>query len=396
MTQERPTLTAAAALIRADRFHEARPLLVERVDDDPDDAGAWFLLGRCHLGSGQPQAALAALSECVAIDPQHPQGLHALAEVHAALGQPVDALVAAGRLPAWDADLGRLARGTLDRLPPPADMAGLTLPAPADLPVLAVAASRAARLAIESGDWAAAAGGLALCLAARPGDCAAAADLTAAVIRMIPPDGPCPPDVVRALAAAAASLHASLPQAESSVGWWANATALTRFFADRKTPDAAAAHAAAAARWLSLDPEADDARAAVSDTHYAARRIGQAAATLLGKARAEPDATDGRTLAGFLEALAGRLARIAALLPRAAAGDVAALRLAGREMVAAGLDREGAGILALAHRSAPGDAETADTLADVMSRHRLLAEPAALFCAAAVPALPLLRVGTVT
>ncbi|GAB7037506.1 MULTISPECIES: tetratricopeptide repeat protein [Catenuloplanes] len=63
------TLERAELLVEAGRYGTAGELLSRLVATDPDDAGAWLLLGRVHLGTGDVPAALSALDEAVRIAP---------------------------------------------------------------------------------------------------------------------------------------------------------------------------------------------------------------------------------------------------------------------------------------------------------------------------------------
>ncbi|MFI5838971.1 tetratricopeptide repeat protein [Catenuloplanes sp. NPDC051500] len=63
------TLERASLLVEAGRFDAAGTMLSRMVAENPDDAGAWVLLGRAHLGNGEIPAALAALDEAVRIAP---------------------------------------------------------------------------------------------------------------------------------------------------------------------------------------------------------------------------------------------------------------------------------------------------------------------------------------
>lgn len=63
------TLERAELLIDAGQYGRAGEMLSRLVGTDPDDAGAWLLLGRVHLGTGDVPAALSALDEAVRIAP---------------------------------------------------------------------------------------------------------------------------------------------------------------------------------------------------------------------------------------------------------------------------------------------------------------------------------------
>ncbi|MDP9796309.1 cytochrome c-type biogenesis protein CcmH/NrfG [Catenuloplanes nepalensis] len=63
------TLERAELLVQAGRYAAAGDLLSRMVASEPDDAAAWVLLGRVHLGDQDIPAALAALDEAVRIAP---------------------------------------------------------------------------------------------------------------------------------------------------------------------------------------------------------------------------------------------------------------------------------------------------------------------------------------
>jgi predicted Zn-dependent protease len=63
------SLERAELLVEAGRYTAAGAMLSRLVAADPDDAGAWLLLGRAHLGNQDVPAGLAALDEAVRLAP---------------------------------------------------------------------------------------------------------------------------------------------------------------------------------------------------------------------------------------------------------------------------------------------------------------------------------------
>lgn len=82
----------AAALMNQCRFPEARQILAPLARDYPDQVDLHFLLGAACLGAGELAAAEAALSDALAIDPEHQRAAVDLARLLSAQGRPAELL----------------------------------------------------------------------------------------------------------------------------------------------------------------------------------------------------------------------------------------------------------------------------------------------------------------
>ncbi|MFJ3923137.1 tetratricopeptide repeat protein [Streptomyces sp. NPDC090022] len=71
-----PAVEQADALLELKRYDQARALLARRLAEDPEDVRAWVKLGRCELGTDNPEQALVALDEAVRIAPEDTGALH--------------------------------------------------------------------------------------------------------------------------------------------------------------------------------------------------------------------------------------------------------------------------------------------------------------------------------
>jgi serine/threonine protein kinase/Tfp pilus assembly protein PilF len=65
-------LTAREHLVHG-RFEKALPILQEATRQDPQQVHAWFLLGKCHDGLGQDDAAAGCYTTCIALRPKESQ-----------------------------------------------------------------------------------------------------------------------------------------------------------------------------------------------------------------------------------------------------------------------------------------------------------------------------------
>lgn len=63
------SLERAELLVQSGRYAAAGTMLSRMLAENPDDAGAWVLLGRAHLGDGNPPAALSALDQAARVAP---------------------------------------------------------------------------------------------------------------------------------------------------------------------------------------------------------------------------------------------------------------------------------------------------------------------------------------
>src|ERR1700744_3052933 len=95
MTELRQELARADAMLDMKRYDQACGVLSRLGAAEPENARAWCLLARAHLGAGRPQAAVEAANRAVTLDPadEWPHRLASNALVH--LGNVTDALRAA-------------------------------------------------------------------------------------------------------------------------------------------------------------------------------------------------------------------------------------------------------------------------------------------------------------
>ena len=61
-SDSRKRLQEARGLVSAQQFSEARPMVDRILKDEPDNLGAWYLLGRIHVGLAEYDAAIPALA----------------------------------------------------------------------------------------------------------------------------------------------------------------------------------------------------------------------------------------------------------------------------------------------------------------------------------------------
>src|ERR1700749_4067055 len=69
MTELRQELARADAMLDKKRYDQACGVLSRLVAAEPENARAWCLLARAHLGAGRHQSAVEAANRAVTLDP---------------------------------------------------------------------------------------------------------------------------------------------------------------------------------------------------------------------------------------------------------------------------------------------------------------------------------------
>src|ERR1700761_2953964 len=69
MTELRQELARADAMLDMKRYDQACGVLARLVAAEPENARAWCLLARAHLGAGRHQQAVDAANRAVSLDP---------------------------------------------------------------------------------------------------------------------------------------------------------------------------------------------------------------------------------------------------------------------------------------------------------------------------------------
>jgi tetratricopeptide (TPR) repeat protein len=393
--QADPVLSHIATLLDAGQAAEACALALPLADERPDEAAIWRLLGRAYQGMGQNAAACAALVEATWLAPDDAMAQAALAEALAAGHRWLESLAAAGRVPVWSPSLIRIAHAAIASLPPPPIAADLSRLDESDHIPAARAAAIIARTAIEAGDWNAAMAAYFLAWRLTPEDLTIGSDLLATIVQTITISGPCPLATTIALGAALAVVRHGHTLAAGNGIWWSYAASLLRFFAGHHTPGAEAAYAHGVAQWVTAAPLDGDARASAADIYYGQRRFAECAAVHCGLLTPAADQWNDPQFEAFLDHGTALFDRVAHQVSRALNGEPDHYHPAGTALVAYGLDREGAQLLAVAFHANPDRRDTAAALAEIMAAHQLIGEPAALYGGArTLVQRPLVEIGS--
>ncbi|MBF0324317.1 tetratricopeptide repeat protein [Magnetospirillum moscoviense] len=377
-TDTSPLFESALAAWKDGRPAEARALLAELADENPDSPDVWLALGRVCLHLGDGMAAFAALSEAAILDPARPQIALALAEARWRTGDAPGALTLLAGLPPTD-EVAAAAAAVLTSH----DI---------DMPELAELMRRAADLLARRQDWTNAAAIFHRLALSRPDDPVIQSDLLAAELTasgLVFQDVAVmsPPQLVR-LRRAIAAFRASCRLDPKRPALWNNIGTMLAHLESRSQGQIGAKAAAAhcLTRWLALEPDNRAARAAVADIFYSRRRMDQAAAVHFGRLIPSGPGWEEQPLEDFLERLDATLADIEHHL--AAPPSAQAISAIGHALAGLGLSKEASAMFHRAHQAQPLDPGHRVALADMLVRHRLLNDAAAFYAGRPAVAYP--------
>ena len=87
-----PDLNEGIALLNMQRADEAREILTEITESHPAEARGWYNLGLLEKSAGNSEAALAAFSRALIIDPDDADTYYFLGTLNAELHHPAEAI----------------------------------------------------------------------------------------------------------------------------------------------------------------------------------------------------------------------------------------------------------------------------------------------------------------
>ncbi|WP_161539765.1 tetratricopeptide repeat protein [Paramagnetospirillum kuznetsovii] len=382
-----PSLDTALDAWRSGRLDQARAQAAVLVDEDPDSAMAWWLLGRVCLDMGDTTGAFGALSEAGLLAPDDISVALALAEAEWRNGDAVAALVRMAALPSSEAATQLAARLLTAQRPEPGHIPPEELNAFVDL------LKAAAQWMVAREGWLEAAAVFHLVTRLSPDDLDAQCDLIGASARS------CGMNIAELAGArrAIAAFRLVRQQAPLKPALWGNLGALLAALNERSHGHGQAAAAAAAhahARWMALEtpgsPLFPHARAGVADFLYSRRRMAEAAKVYRTNQVPEIPEIAETVLDAYLTTLDHRLERLERLLAMPPSPET--LEQVGILIGDMGMTSDAAEVFNLALKAAPDNVANRQALADILSRHRLLVDAAALFAnRSAVPRQPLVQ-----